>query len=690
MGRRSPRLGTEKQGRFPNMGAWERGRRQGRGRGRGGDCRGAVFGNIWIECLDESNWQKVHPVQSLWTLAQSLSDSYVYIVIKPQEGELRAMEGAIAILNRDHQDIFSRLQIRVYRLQRWTMEDVTHNMAGGRLYLPNDERLVKVSEIEASLTRRRTYNVPSAPGNRDYRNACQYTEHFHNIFEWTPNQSGTVTDQEFVAFFNVLRCFDEDSKHISADSSSALKTSNFIVYFIVPPFFSRRSEHFELKQETPWNFPIFIDTHDHPNIWCQFHPRSDFMVLSPLFHFPFVVCEVISQKKEEDRYRMLLQAITVTRVGQFLMDSATKPFFIVAIYLCANLTAERYVVTHTTPTEEGEEGQKDRQVSIAKKDFDLTTADGAVTFLREMYNLVAMLEDLTKHLDKRKQDSLVKVDQNASKIISLTSKAKQDRTGGSTLASVVEGDADEVPQDDLGVFGTDGIQAILKKMNYKINLIPAGYPLIACVSNTTSTHESEKGYLKNRFPCKSYHLWSTNLACARRQRHIDTGGWRLAAGGWLTSLTKPSAHLWFVAKQLFEAVDFMHQHSVAHMDLKPNNILIPVNGGRLTVIDFNRSLRVKGVEHRFRGVVGTPEYIAPEVAAGNGFYSAIRADLWSCGKTLEALCDKCRPSTNRDTLLEISWQLMDEDPKKRPMMTEVLERLARCTVDATTRPGSSR
>jgi serine/threonine protein kinase len=160
------------------------------------------------------------------------------------------------------------------------------------------------------------------------------------------------------------------------------------------------------------------------------------------------------------------------------------------------------------------------------------------------------------------------------------------------------------------------------------------------------------------------------------------------AGGWLTSLTNPSEHLWSVAKQLFEAVDFMHQHGVAHMDLKPNNILIPVNGGRLIVIDFNRSLRVKGVEHRFRGVVGTPGYIAPEVAAGDGLYSAIRADLWSCGKTLEELCDKCRPSTDRSTLLEISWQLMDEDPKKRPMMADVLDGLTRRAVDATTRSGS--
>ncbi|KAG2123457.1 hypothetical protein DEU56DRAFT_893632 [Suillus clintonianus] len=647
-----------------------------------------VPADIVPECLDKSNWHKVTPLHRVRSLAQSISNDYVYIVIIPDEG---AAERIIAALNRDHKEIFSRLQIRVSRLQRWTMDDVTHNMAGGRLYLPDNKRPVELSEIEASLTQRRTYNVPSAPESGDYQSACEYPEHFHNIFESTLNQSGTVTDREFVAFFNVLRCFHKDSKHLSTDSSSALKTSNFMVYFIGPPFFSSRS--FDLKEKTPLNFPIFIGTDDQPNSWCQFHPSSDLMVSSPLFGFPFPVCEVVSQKKEEDRCRMLLQAITIVRAGQYLMaDGAPKPFFVVAIYLRANLTAERYVVTHTTPTED----QEDRQVSIAQKDFDLTTADGAVTFLREMYNLAAMLEELAKHLDKRKQDSLVKVDQDAAslRMISLASKVKKDKTGGSTLASTVEDDTDEEPRDDLGVFGTDDIKAILKKMNYKIDFIPYMYPLIAAVSNRTD--ESEEGYLKfveeggqeieilrylTGFDSPANHTISGVQIWPVRGGDVIS---MPVSGAHLTSLTNPSAHLWSVAKQLFEAVDFMHQHGVAHMDLKPKNILIPVDGGRLTVIDFNRSLRVKGVEHKFRGTAGTPEYIAPEVAAGKGNFSAIRADLWSCGKTLEELCNKCRPSTDRDTLLEISSQLMDEDPKKRPMMTEVLDRLTRCTVGIST------
>ncbi|KAJ8588119.1 kinase-like protein [Rhizopogon salebrosus TDB-379] len=102
----------------------------------------------------------------------------------------------------------------------------------------------------------------------------------------------------------------------------------------------------------------------------------------------------------------------------------------------------------------------------------------------------------------------------------------------------------------------------------------------------------------------------------------------------------------------------MHRHGVAHVDLKPQNILTPRNGGHLSTIDFNTSLR------RFRGIVGTTGYTALEVVR-DGLYSAIRADLWSCGKILEELCFLCRPSVDRDTLLEISQQLMDDDPEKR-------------------------
>ena len=147
-----------------------------------------------------------------------------------------------------------------------------------------------------------------------------------------------------------------------------------------------------------------------------------------------------------------------------------------------------------------------------------------------------------------------------------------------------------------------------------------------------------------------------------------------AAGGYLTSLKDRNEQLWSVALQLVEAVAFMHEHNVAHMDLKPRNVIIPPEGGRLSIIDFSVSIRVRSPDARYSGVVGTEDYIAPEVRGG--WYRPMLADLWSCGRTLQELCVGCHPSVDRATLLQISRQLMDQDPEARPKMSTVLERMA--------------
>jgi hypothetical protein len=145
------------------------------------------------------------------------------------------------------------------------MEDVRNSLAGGELWLPDAIDRPGVSGIEESLAQRCTYTVstpitslspqptlrkvPGADDITDYQNACIYDTYFDQVFTPTPGPSGQlVTNQEFLAFFDVFRCFDPDSGRIQSDTSSALKTSNFIVYFITPPFFSCLSQHFEFKQ----------------------------------------------------------------------------------------------------------------------------------------------------------------------------------------------------------------------------------------------------------------------------------------------------------------------------------------------------------------------------------------------------------------------------------------------------------
>jgi len=101
-------------------------------------------------------------------------------------------------------------------------------------------------------------------------------------------------------------------------------------------------------REKSWGFPIFVRPSSVLDYWTRFTPRSDWMVVSPQYDIPFVISEVISQEQQQDRSRMLIQAIALARTGQFLMQSTSKRrFFVVAIYVDAHMVASRYIVMQT-------------------------------------------------------------------------------------------------------------------------------------------------------------------------------------------------------------------------------------------------------------------------------------------------------------------------------------------------------
>ena len=153
---------------------------------------------------------------------------------------------------------------------------------------------------------------------------------------------------------------------------------------------------------------------------------------------------------------------------------------------------------------------------------------------------------------------------------------------------------------------------------------------------------------------------------------------------WLSSLqslgdcSEDPSVLEAVVMQFLEGVLFLHKFHIAHLDLKPGNILIdgtrPVP--RLSIIDFGMSTRVDDEETTVTGFRGTPAWTAPEVGNPNGLvmtYSAIRADRWSCGRMLQHITKTfpiCRAS------FDPVWaRLLDSDPSKRPSLDTVVKML---------------
>lgn len=137
-----------------------------------------------------------------------------------------------------------------------------------------------------------------------------------------------------------------------------------------------------------------------------------------------------------------------------------------------------------------------------------------------------------------------------------------------------------------------------------------------------------------------------------------------------TNYKNLEANLYSVVRQLVEGVAFMHKNGVAHLDLKPQNVLVNEASGRLWIIDFSISEIVESVDVVYEGFAGTKGHAAPEVSPG--LYSPIRADIWSCGKVIQELCERCGPSMDRDFLLRVSEKLMVEDPQERPELSAVV------------------
>ncbi|ETO32128.1 Protein kinase domain containing protein [Reticulomyxa filosa] len=87
-----------------------------------------------------------------------------------------------------------------------------------------------------------------------------------------------------------------------------------------------------------------------------------------------------------------------------------------------------------------------------------------------------------------------------------------------------------------------------------------------------------------------------------------------------------------IMKQMLEGVQFLHTNFIAHLDLKPNNVMFASKAADAPVqlVDFGMSHGVPRLT-KIKGLVGTAHFVAPEVIHGE--YDAA-ADVWSCGVIL--------------------------------------------------------
>lgn len=151
----------------------------------------------------------------------------------------------------------------------------------------------------------------------------------------------------------------------------------------------------------------------------------------------------------------------------------------------------------------------------------------------------------------------------------------------------------------------------------------------------------------------------------------------------------------------------MHERSMIHMDIKPENFLIS-DEGTVKLTDFAIAvLPVTGWRRLFRGrrrIAGTRSYIAPETLRRKE--PDLRTDIYSFGVTLYEILARRPPfqAENRDEILamhlrtqpvylrsydknltaeidELVIRMLEKDPAKRPQsMADVVARIERAEI----------
>jgi len=90
-------------------------------------------------------------------------------------------------------------------------------------------------------------------------------------------------------------------------------------------------------------------------------------------------------------------------------------------------------------------------------------------------------------------------------------------------------------------------------------------------------------------------------------------------------LSKPQVH--FYSASIALALEHLHGHGIMYRDLKPENVMLSEHG-HCKLTDFGCCK--KGT--RSNTIVGTPEYLAPEVILGKGYTYSV--DWWALGVML--------------------------------------------------------
>ena len=123
------------------------------------------------------------------------------------------------------------------------------------------------------------------------------------------------------------------------------------------------------------------------------------------------------------------------------------------------------------------------------------------------------------------------------------------------------------------------------------------------------------------------------------------------------------------AIQIIDVLDYLHNQpsTIVYRDLKPSNIMIDGNSGRIMLIDFGIARSIGQQQEKGVTAVGTMGYAPPELFSGN---VEPRSDIYSLGSTMFHLLTGADPQSN--PLLIFDFQ---KNPRPRQINSRISDQM---------------
>ncbi len=117
-----------------------------------------------------------------------------------------------------------------------------------------------------------------------------------------------------------------------------------------------------------------------------------------------------------------------------------------------------------------------------------------------------------------------------------------------------------------------------------------------------------------------------------------------------------------ILTQVSRALEFAHDRGVIHRDVKPQNVMIG-RFGEVYLLDWGVAMRLEERNAEPQGIVGTPGYLAPEMARGDPRLAGPHTDVYLLGATLYEVLTGKPPHDAPSALAALVAALVGDPPE---------------------------